>query len=77
MIVLRGRPLQEILAIVILIIPLITRHQESSDLLRGNEGATFRVTPNIIVTEGQLHKVVVMTLVTVLAVVIIITAIEG
>jgi hypothetical protein len=60
-IVLRGRPLQEILAIVILIVPLITGHRESSDLLRGNKGATLQVTPKIPVTEGQLHKVVVMT----------------
>ena len=65
MIVPRGQPLREILAIVILIIPLITRRQELSDLLRGNKGATLRVTPNIPVTEGQLHKVVVMTLVTI------------
>ena len=46
-------------------------------LLRGNKGATLWVTPNILVTEGQLHEVVVMTLVTALAVVIIITAIKG
>ena len=74
---LRGRPLQEILAIVILIVPLITGHRESSDLLRGNKGATLQVTPKIPVTEGRLHKVVVMTLVTAPAVVIIITATEG
>ena len=73
----RDRPLREILAIVILIILLITECQELSSLLRGNKGATLRVTPNIPVTEGQLHEVVVMTLVTTLAVVIIITVIEG
>ena len=74
---LRDQPLQEILAIVILIILLITGRRESSDLLRGNKGATLRVTPNIFMTEGQLHEVVVMTLVTALVVVIIIIAIKG
>ena len=73
MIVPRDQPLREILAIVVLIMPLITGCRESSDLLRGNKGATLRVTHNISVTEGQLHEVVVMTLVTALAVVIIIT----
>ena len=73
----RDRLLREILAIVILIILLITGHRESSNLLRGNKGATLRVTPNILVTEGQLHEVVVMTLVTALVVVIIITVIKG
>ena len=73
----RDRPLQEILAIVILIILLITGRRESSNLLRGNKGATLWVTPYILVTEGQLHKVVVMTLVTALVVVIIITVIKG
>ena len=56
---------------------LITGRRESSDLLRGNNGATLWVTPNILVTEGQLHEVVIMTLVTALVVVIIITAIKG
>ena len=73
----RDRLLREILAIVILIILLITERQESSGLLRGNKRATLRVTPNILVTKGQLHEVVVMTLVTALAVVIIITVIKG
>ena len=73
----RDQPLREILAIVIFIILLITECQESSSLLRGNKGATLWVTPNIPVTEGQLHEVVVMTLVTALGVVIIITVIKG
>ena len=77
MIVPRHQPLREILAIVILIILLITGHRVLSNLLRGDKGATLRVTPNILVTEGQLHEVVVMTLVTALVVVIIITAIKG
>ena len=76
-IMLRDWPLREILAIVILIIPLITGHWESSDLLRGNKRTTLWVTPNIPVTEGRLHEVVVMTLLTALVVVIIITATEG